>query len=339
VKIPFVDVYASHGRPERFVLTGRAVELDSRHLKEDGRGKWREVLHNLRRFRLDQLVSRQVRLSVLGRTLEVSTDADGGFHIELAAARSLFPAGFAAVTARVLGPQGEPLDPESTGAVQVIGKRARYALVSDIDDTILESNVAHRRQLIWNTFARGADRMRPVPGMADVYRELAAAGREKPGVFYVSGSPVNLHRKLSAFLELNGFPPGSFILKNLGLRSIVPEPLQAWGPFAKLAPADPLVATEDYKTRHLRALMTELAELKFVLIGDSGEKDPEVYASLARDPVLGPRVAAIYIRNATGADPRDERFAGQLLFSDPGEVADDLRRRKIVRSRRIVRAR
>jgi phosphatidate phosphatase APP1 len=329
-KIPFVDLYTSHGRPERFALSGRAIQVHRGQLEESGRGSFRSLVHNVRRFAPTEFEDRVVRLSVFDLVMEAHTDREGLFRLDVESPKKPLPPGFVPVTASVLDLEGKPMEPSSTGVVQVIGRNAKYALVSDIDDTILVSHVLHRRKLLWNTFGRGVDAMQPVTGMAQVYRDLSAMGPDRPGVFYLSGSPVDLHRKLSIFLDRNGFPPGSLILKNLGVRSLVPQRLQTWRPFAWLDPADSLTGTLDYKTRHIQQLMDDLPELKFILVGDSGEKDPEIYGQFARDAKLGKRVAAVYIRNASGEKPDDARFRGQMLFDDPADLRQDLVKRRIL---------
>lgn len=327
--LPVVDVYTSHGRPDRFTLRGRAALVAPAQLDESPKSRLAQLKQNLLRLKTNELEHRKVRIQVLDRTVEVTTDNEGHFEVDVAGVRAT--PGFASVKARVLDAAGkQALDPESSGYVQIIGNRARYAVVSDIDDTVLISNVLSKVRLAVNTFDTGVADMHAAPGMSPLYQELARLGPERPGFFYLSGSPVNLHRKLTAFLELNGYPRGSLILKKLGARSVLPQRVASWVPNMLMDPADALAGSFAFKTTHLRRLMTELPDLKFILIGDSGEEDPEIYDAFAKDPVLGPRVAAIYIRQA-GRVERRTKFPDQVWFADTATVSADVLKKKLKR--------
>ena len=325
-KIPVVDVYTSHGRPDRFTLKGRAALMSPQQLDESPKGRLAQLKQNLRRLRVSELVHRVVRVHVLDRVVDVDTDNEGHFEVDVAGVH--VAPGFAPVSAQVLDRGGQPIEPRSAGYVQIIGTHAQYAVVSDVDDTVLVSQVLSKVRLALRTFVPGVADMDATPGMAPLYQKLARLGPERPGFFYLSGSPVNLHRKLAAFLELNGFPRGSLILKKLGVRSVLPRRVASWIPDALLNPADALAGSFEFKVTQLHGLMTELPDLRFILIGDSGEDDPEIYQRFAADPALGPRVAAIYIREA-GRLERKPNFPGQLWFSEAAQVSADLRARDL----------
>src|SRR5262249_18285644 len=148
------------------------------------------------------------------------------------------------------------------------------------------SEVCDHRALLANTFLR---EFRPVPGIAELYRGWAAGG----AVFhYVSASPWQLYAPLSEFLRRHDFPPGTFHLKSFrarvtGLRKLLANPEKA-------------------KRRAIGAVLEAFPRRRFVLVGDSGERDPEMYAGLARD--YPGRVARVLIRDVTGRGPGAERF-------------------------------
>jgi phosphatidate phosphatase APP1 len=163
------------------------------------------------------------------------------------------------------------------GKVQFIGRRG-VSVVSDIDDTIKDSNVLDKRELLLNTFVRD---FRPAEGMATLY--TGWAGNSNVVFHYVSGSPFQLYPALSRFIE-HGFPAGSvhlrpFRLKDSSVREFFGDPLQ-------------------FKIGSIEPLMARFPERKFVFVGDSGERDAEVYGTLAlRFPN---QVAAILIRDVGG---------------------------------------
>jgi phosphatidate phosphatase APP1 len=76
-------------------------------------------------------------------------------------------------------------------------------------------------------------------------------------------------------------------------------------------PLDPY----DFKHPHL---LDARPGCKWVLFGDTGEKDPEVYHTLIQERPGA--VGAVFIRDVTDAHPQDARFAGFTVFSDWSEV-------------------
>jgi len=167
------------------------------------------------------------------------------------------------------------------------------SVISDIDDTIKISAVRDRRALLSNTFLRA---FQPVPGMAQFYQALAAS---QPAAFhYVAASPWQLYPALAAGVGSSGFPPGTFHLKafrwkDRSFRSLFSDPAA-------------------YKLAVLEPLLRRFPNRRFVLIGDSGEGDPEIYANLARR--CPAQVQRIYIRDVTHEAAVAPRY--QAAFRD-----------------------
>ena len=171
-------------------------------------------------------------------------------------------------------------DPHTTPLeVRVAGRDARFGILSDIDDTILETGVQRVVRMIRQTLAGSALTRSPFPGAAELYRDLAAGSNP---VFYVSSSPWNLHAFLVAFLRHHGFPLGPVLLRDL------------------LGTA----AGREQKAGRIREILDLHPQLPFVLIGDSAEKDPEIYADIVR--AYPGRILAVYIREVR-LDPGDGR--------------------------------
>jgi hypothetical protein len=160
------------------------------------------------------------------------------------------------------------------------------SVISDVDDTVKVSQVRDRRELLANTFLR---EFRGVPGMAEAYRKWAADGA---AFHYVSASPWQLYDPLARFLAAEGFPEGSFHLKLFRVKD---------SSFFDLY-ADP----EAYKRRTIEPILKTFPGRKFVLVGDSGEKDPEVYAAIAREHPG--QIVRIFIRDVTGELADAERY-------------------------------
>jgi len=158
------------------------------------------------------------------------------------------------------------------GRIQLLTPHG-LSVISDIDDTIKVSQVLDKGELLANTFLR---EFKPVPDMASVYRRWAAKGA---AFHYVSASPWQLYPALNRFIDQAGFPPGEIQLRYLRVKD------SSFFTFMQ--------ASREYKTRTIEALIRRYPERKYILIGDSGENDPAIYAAIAR--AHPSNVAKIYI--------------------------------------------
>ncbi|WP_213955669.1 App1 family protein [Variovorax sp. dw_954] len=169
------------------------------------------------------------------------------------------------------------------------------SVVSDIDDTIKHTHVRNTHEMMLNTFTRRFD---PVPGMAPMYRTLAG----EPGTrfHYVSASPIQLFPPLAEFLRAGDFPVGSVHLReSTTWRSLLPGK----------------GASRAHKLAVIEQLMADFPQRRFLLVGDSGEADPEIYAELARKhPAL---VEAIVIRDVTQEGRESPRYFATFDGVDP----------------------
>ena len=89
---------------------------------------------------------------------------------------------------------------------------ARFGIVSDVDDTVLQTGVQRLGQMLRQTFTGSALTRTSFPGAPELYRDLAGAANP---VFYVSSSPWNLHAFLIAFLRHQRLPLGPVLLRDL----------------------------------------------------------------------------------------------------------------------------
>jgi len=176
---------------------------------------------------------------------------------------------------------------ETRGAVLVVPPDNRLGIVSDIDDTVLVTEVGDRYRMLGNTFFRNPLQRDAVEGMASLYERILASNPRPDAapLFYLSSSPRELNGYLGAFLEWNGFPRGVLITRRLTLDRIGYERLDS-------------VA---YKTARLVDILERLPDVTFVLVGDDGENDPRIYEGVReRYP---DRIAAIWIRRANPLGP------------------------------------
>jgi len=164
------------------------------------------------------------------------------------------------------------------------------SIVSDIDDTIKVSQVRNKLELLRNTFLREP---RAVEGMAAAYMKWQEQGAQ---FHYVSSSPWQLYPLLSKFIEKEGFPEGTWDLLQFRVKDET---------FFNLF-ADPV----QRKTRIIEGLLTRYPQRKVILVGDTGEKDPEVYGELARK--YPNQIVQISLRNVTSEKKDSARIQAAL---------------------------
>ncbi|KAF9872975.1 actin patch protein [Colletotrichum karsti] len=164
----------------------------------------------------------------------------------------------------------------ATQEVKIIEPKG-VSLISDIDDTIKRSNISGgAKEIFRNTFIRELKDL-TIEGVREWYNELHAMG---VSIHYCSNSPWQLFPVLASYFMIAGLPPGSLHLKQYsGMLQGIFEPVA------------------ERKKSTLTRLMKDFPERKFLLVGDSGEADLEVYTELV-DSHPG-RIIAVFIRDVT----------------------------------------
>ncbi|KAL4912291.1 hypothetical protein BDW62DRAFT_194927 [Aspergillus aurantiobrunneus] len=154
---------------------------------------------------------------------------------------------------------------------------AGVSMISDIDDTVKHSAIANgAKEMCRNVFVRELSDL-TIDGVRDWYTEMAKLGVE---IHYVSNAPWQLYPLLERFFKMVGLPPGSFHLKQYsGMLQGIFEP------------------TAERKKGALEQILQDFPDRKFILVGDSGESDLEVYTELV---MANPgRIIGIFIRDIT----------------------------------------
>jgi len=212
---------------------------------------------------------------------------------------------------QVLTPPGDTRS--FTGSVCVLPDGPAPLVISDVDDTIKVSSVRDRQELKRHTFCRP---FQPVAGMAELYQSWAR--NSAAGFCYVTSSPYQLYRPLEEFRQAHLFPPGAWQMKHLRLMDT--QTIRAL-----FAPQT------EHKLEAIEPLLERWPLRPVILVGDSGEQDPEIFAALARRHPR--RIARIFIRTESGElrDARRYREAFEgidpakwQLFRDAAELPQHL---------------
>lgn len=276
-----IAAYRGWGDASGVQMIGRVLAETPQGGPGEADGWWENLLNTYRRFESDEVPGQRVKVQFGNNVVEVVTDHEGYFQASLPGtpeATSLWSNAAASL------PDGTLLTPQP---ILQVHPEARIGVISDIDDTILESGITNWKTAAQLTFLHNARTRKPLKGVAKLYQALQAGtdGQGRVPIFYVSSSPWNLYDLLEDFMELNGIPPGPVFLRDLGTDT---------GKFIK-------TKGHGHKLERARELIKRFPNLRWVLLGDSGQADAELYAEAAQE--FGDRIAAIYIRDV---DPEIE---------------------------------
>ena len=282
--------YFGYGIPEKFILKGRVLAnrtAASAASAQDSR--WRNLLNTFRHFETDEVPNARVKALFQDAEWETETDEEGYFDLEIAPPRSLDKnAPWQNVELELVEPVARSGERARAAAqVSIPPDSARFGVISDIDDTVLQSNIANKLKMILQVALLNEHTRVPFKGVAAFYRALlrGAGGNENNPVFYVSSSPWNLYAPLVEFLKVHDIPLGPLFLKDFGNHI--------------------LFTSKDHKSHKMssiRRILETYPHLRFILIGDSGEQDPEIYRETVSE--FPERIRAIYIRSINTSPER-----------------------------------
>jgi phosphatidate phosphatase APP1 len=249
--------------------------------------RWRNLGDTFKRFISDEVPRARLRVAFPGGETELEADERGYFRERLELPEAV-PAGWCEVRYTLLEPRRKDAEAATVlGFVLVPHKAARFGVISDIDDTVVQTDVTRWLRVLGAVLFGNAHTRLPFRGVAAFYRALEAgvsadgAQRLNP-LFYVSSSPWNLYDLLLEFLTLSNIPLG-------------PLNLRAWrGGTSELLPS----GHGAFKQAEIRRILDTFPDLPFILIGDSGEEDPEIYGEIVS--AYPGRILAVYIRNVSG---------------------------------------
>lgn len=281
---PVVVLFPALGAPRSVTLSGRVLA----RAPSDSRSTFGR---NLRRFTGASAQNVEVSVTWAERTAVTRTDEDGDFRVTFEGTPAPFSSGFSVARARVDG--GLP----GTAMVHVVSKDSAFFVVSDFDDTLAVTNVATGPGALRAAFWQDERSQPVVAGMPGLLSCLVDEQPGRGGLAIVSGSPLQFVTRVHHFLEGHAFPAAALYLRELSPSTM-----------------------SNYKQPLLRELLARVPQ-PVVLIGDSGEHDPEVYAEIRRE--FPDRVKAIYIHHVTNDPPSRARYEGMVVFDDPKDAARD----------------
>ena len=284
-----ITPYRSYGTKHHLYLLGRA--LDDIPLKiVENQSFFNTLKNTYKQFDSFEIPEAKVELKIPDLiALKATADCEGYFLFEETVSEDLSivanEEGW--VTVNLLFDESEDSTPSEEhkhfqGEVLIPEDKAEFGVISDIDDTIMHTGVTSflKWKLLKNSLLTNAYRRIPFKGAVDFYRKLHLGknGKNKNPMFYISNSPWNMYQYLKLFLDFNKFPKGPILLRNFRTpfdRSLKPE--------------------KPHKQKEIINILKTYPQLRFILIGDSGEHDASIYTEIAAQ--YPDRIMAIYLRS------------------------------------------
>jgi phosphatidate phosphatase APP1 len=282
---------SAQGRREMLVR-GRVLVEKRVTRATEAEALWRNIVNTYRRFQSDEVAGARVLARHRDAVVQTVTDDEGYFQVRLEPQELDAQSLWHEVQLEVPG-----TDVRALAHVMMPPADAEFAVISDIDDTIVHTNATSLIGMVRSVIRNAAART-PFEGVTALYRALH---RDRNPIFYVSSSPWNLYDLLHDFMNVNSIPHG-------------PMFLQDWGIDEKTFL---LASHEDHKLAQIQTLIDYYADRRFVLIGDSGQHDPEIYLRVIQAHPA--RIVAAFIRDVT-PDLRDQGVARIIEQSNAAGV-------------------
>lgn len=284
-----IIAFNGYGTTDRFYVRGRALEDENIDLGQ--KGAFQLLINTWKRFETDEIRNTPIRVAFEGNhSLQGKTDNEGYYLINEKVENLSQYANDEGWVKFEISFQDINLKKEILrqnrfpGEMLIPSNKSKFGVISDIDDTILHTGVVSslKWKVVINTIFKRATHRKPLEGAADFYQQLhqGKAGDEANPIFYVSHSPWNLYRYLELFLATNNFPKGPILLRSMSS-------------FTRRRKMD----DKPQKQKEITGILNTYPNLSFILIGDSGERDADIYIEISK--LFPNRIKAIYLRSVS----------------------------------------
>src|SRR4026207_802332 len=243
--------YRGFGNGTRARFYGRVVETLGVSVSSDRDSLFRNLINTLRRVDSDPLGVANVSVTYASNSIDGKADDEGfcgGWIDAVARVDQEWTSYVAELVTANDSVQG-------TGEMLVPAPTATFGVVSDIDDTVIQSRVSNFLQAARTVMLGNARTRLPFPGVAAFYRALrnGGGGDEKNPIYYVSSSPWNIYGVIAEFMDVQKIPRGPILLRDWDI---------GWGTLSS-------TRHFDHKGTTIRNIMHTYPTLPFILIGDT----------------------------------------------------------------------
>ena len=290
--------YRTYGTTNRLFVKGRVLE--DKLLKTSSEDSlFRNLVNMYKRFESDEVPNASILVTHQDKDHHITTDEEGYFELNLSPDQAIsLDDLWHKVTLRLKHtehPTNRPVIAEAEVLIPPFD--AEFGIISDIDDTIVETSATNWLKMAKTVFLNNAHTRMPFAGVSALYRslQLGRNGKKNNPFFYVSSSPWNLYDLLKDYLDLNDIPAGPILLRDFGF-----DGLKFSGSGGHLG----------HKMKEIENILLTYPLLNFILIGDSGQEDPSIYKEVVKR--YPGRILAIYIRNIQNASR--EKIAREIAI-------------------------
>lgn len=303
----FIYPYRGYGNENEAWLYGRILEKESiiHDKHEIDETLWRNARKFWKRFESDEIPGVGVSGRLKGIEAIATSDHEGYFMLEFKGLNGIeLDNGWHDVELEITDmPYRLKYEKQTTGEVLICRQNVPFGIISDVDDTIIRSHATSTFYSTLTMIRHDARSRTPFEGVSDLYKTLMDHGKNP--LFFVSGSSYNLYDLLISFCEYQDIPKAPFFLRNIGLE------LKQW--FKQ--------DTMPYKLEYIQWILDIYQHLPFILIGDSGQHDPEVYLEVHNQNPG--RIKAVYIRHVHTDQRKKELLKLSESLEIPFLVLDD----------------
>lgn len=277
--------YKGFGNAQEVFFVGRVLRDRGIGISAIEDSRWKNFVKMYKRFASWEMPRLQVKAVFQGESKIVVTDDEGYFEVHLKKADGWHLTHFwnqVELTLLDNPLKGSPVV-QVQNPVFIPYEECDFGVISDIDDTIVPTGATRFLEMIKTTFFGNAHTRLPFEGVAEFYQALHRGTNELESnpFFYVSSSPWNLYDFLMEFLDAHQIPKGPLMLRDLGLSREQFIAGSHW----------------EHKLRQVEKIFELEKSLSFILIGDSGQHDAEIYLQVIKD--YPGRVKAVYIRSVS----------------------------------------
>jgi phosphatidate phosphatase APP1 len=311
-----IMAYNTYGTDQKVHFHGRVLEDRQIDKAQDNDTVWENMLNMYKRIHSNEVPNAVVEIEFQNQHVEITSNDEGYFHLTLPIKET--PAQLPDIQEVTFRLKSSPLPFEgiiqSKGKVFIPSQNTDYGIISDIDDTIIETGATNILTMAQNTFLKNAVSRMPFKGVDSFYKALQKGkkGDACNPFFYVSSSPWNFFDFMEDFMDVNDLPQAPILLRDYGIDK---------GKF--------LMGTHgQHKITQISAILNTYPDLPFILVGDSGQEDARIYRQIAES--FPDRILAVYIRDVQHEGKREQaqeilgQYKGKttqmLLISDTEEA-------------------
>jgi len=285
---------------QRVFISGSLAEDKGLEKPKEKQSLFANILSMLKRYSGDQIPEARVCVEFMDNEQELLTKESGIFStsFKISGSNSVTQTKWLGYKVRLLDElDAEGNTYETIGEVLIPGNDARFGIISDIDDTIMISHSTKTLRKLRLLLTHNSRTRKPFPGVEAFYRALHKGmdGKSANPFFYISSSEWNLYDLINDFCTYNNFPKGVFLL-----REIKPGFLNIWKQGGN---------NHEHKYEKIKHIFETYPKMNFVLVGDNGQHDPEIYSRIAHQ--FTGRIKAIYIRTIS---KRKDRQMQNFIF-------------------------